>query len=350
MDHLVCFNNRNMTFTTLWSMFHTCLPMDPAYSVEFCSQSSSLYLCPNTTKCISKHRLLNGILDCPDGADEFYSEPEEVNLIDRFYCASNKTYLSRVLLRDGIDHCGDGQDEIGYVQQRWSYAKLCDGLFYHKENGNETDETDCHAWPCSNVYTRCNGMWSCLNGADELDCNPEMPCYPGRYECISPQNFSVICLPWNRANDGIIDCLGATDERAFCREFPKIFYGDRYRCWNESKCVSIFSIEESIEQCRFDRPYMIENERSPTVLSALSMDSDMAEKQKTIHAFFQLKSSTYFSYEFRPAVESDLRMMTSPPLSNVQRVWYCQRGIMIRRGPARQPVCLCPPSYERRTL
>jgi hypothetical protein len=24
---------------------------------------------------------------------------------------------------------------------------------------NETDETNCHLWPCDNPYTHCNGEW-----------------------------------------------------------------------------------------------------------------------------------------------------------------------------------------------
>ena len=36
---------------------------------------------------------------------------------------------------------------------------------------NETDETECEQWECNNIYTHCNGIWNCPNGADEIGCD-----------------------------------------------------------------------------------------------------------------------------------------------------------------------------------
>jgi hypothetical protein len=35
---------------------------------------------------------------------------------------------------------------------------------------NHTDEPDCEYWPCKNIYTRCDGVWTCSFGEDEENC------------------------------------------------------------------------------------------------------------------------------------------------------------------------------------
>ncbi len=35
---------------------------------------------------------------------------------------------------------------------------------------NETDDTICDDIPCITRYTRSNGTWACLDGADNLEC------------------------------------------------------------------------------------------------------------------------------------------------------------------------------------
>ena len=87
------------------------------------------------------------------------------------------------------------------------------------EERNETDETECEQWECNNIYTRCNGIWNCLNGADEIDCNSysTLNCSSNHHLCVSPDTNQLICLPIEKANDGKVDCLGATDEPTLCR-------------------------------------------------------------------------------------------------------------------------------------
>ncbi|CAF2964240.1 unnamed protein product, partial [Rotaria sp. Silwood2] len=94
---------------------------------------------------------------------------------------------------------------------------ICDGktdLLPLLINGqNETDETQCHHWPCNNTYSRCDQFWLCKNGADEINC-PSSTCPEFHHECIFPNDTSKIsCLPITSAYNGINDCLGGTDER-----------------------------------------------------------------------------------------------------------------------------------------
>ena len=57
-----------------------------------------------------------------------------------------------------------------------------------------------------------------INGADEVDC-PRNPCRPNGHPCILPNNYNMTCLPLSRFNDGIIDCLGAYDERCLLSKY-----------------------------------------------------------------------------------------------------------------------------------
>jgi 2-hydroxy-3-keto-5-methylthiopentenyl-1-phosphate phosphatase len=64
---------------------------------------------------------------------------------------------------------------VKYAKKNILFQTICDGftelLPITIEGQNETDETECEQWQCNNTYTRCNGLWNCLNGADEIGCD-----------------------------------------------------------------------------------------------------------------------------------------------------------------------------------
>ncbi|CAF0930165.1 unnamed protein product [Adineta steineri] len=123
-----------------------------------------------------------------------------------------------------------------------SFQTICDGFTelwpVTIEGREETDETQCEQWPCNNVYTQCNGIWNCLNGADELNCNttsPQSNCTSHQHLCVSPITNKFMCLPIEQANDDSIGCLGATDE-------------PRNPCHNRGKCMPV---DENIASDKF---------------------------------------------------------------------------------------------------
>ncbi|CAF1170427.1 unnamed protein product [Rotaria sordida] len=186
--------------------FHMCSPLYESGNETHCFDRS-LFHCPNTTKCISKHRLLDGIADCLNGSDETYTQSCHLNHPYRFRCPSENKCLSPVLMRDSKEHCRHGEDERYSYKQKLPYQNLCDGYTHlpaaHTDRENETDETNCEQWPCNNQYTQCDMAWTCPNGADQINCNPTSKCYPDHHECVSPITFKVICLPMNdTGNDG----------------------------------------------------------------------------------------------------------------------------------------------------
>ena len=344
-DHLTCFHNENIDLTELIRFFHSCRSVDRLHKASDCAHSS-LYSCPKSSKCISKHRLLDGIIDCPGGADERYPDSAQLDPTARFSCTSEKKWLSRAALRDGIAQCLGGEDERSHIHQLGVFAKLCNGNPYLLDEENGTDETNCTEWPCNNLYTRCDGMWTCPDGADELDCDPQLPCYPGGHECISPVTYEVICLPVNRTGDGHVDCIGGTDERQFCREEFAQRRDRRYRCWNESLCVPPGDPGDTVRECRFDRIEKILDGRGGLVIEMLWTDVRHADEELTKPVYFKLHSSTFYSYEIQ--ITPPERVLLRSPLrkrSEASWAWFCHRGVLVHIGLNRTARCLCSPSY-----
>lgn len=237
----------------------------------YCSNShrnhSHLYRCMNSTKYISKHRLLDGIQDCHLNDDEFYTNSCSLNHTHRFTCGvdvqicpssllfNNKKYDCLTRLRD-LNYFNDDE---GIPLKTPSnspivFQTLCDGfierfpLLLYGEN--ETDETHCEYWPCSNMYTRCDGYWNCLNGFDEINCSPNdnSICLSSEISCVSPQSYSLFCLNISKLNDGQIDCLGAFDERQWCRtQFAQPW--KRYRCLNDDTCIDPMELCTTAPHC-----------------------------------------------------------------------------------------------------
>lgn len=219
------------------------------------SRFRKVYQCQSSSQHISYHRLLDKVEDCVNGDDEILENScSIVNGIDRFSCEMNKTQvcLGASRLNDGIDDCDDRSDETSSSKKNETqteadiFSKLCDGFLdfpsIEIDGVNVTDESNCSQFPCNNSYTRCNGVWNCPDGADEVNCE-EPPFCPSRHHfCISPENKQLGCLPIERINDGHIDCEGATDERSFCQSSCPTSKNCWFRCPNSDQCISAFHL------------------------------------------------------------------------------------------------------------
>jgi hypothetical protein len=215
--------------------------------------------CPESTnfrcgkKCLSKHRLVDNSIDCAGSIDELHRYSDELyDYSNVFYnngCALNDKYripctfkrgltnasvcMLRVFLSD-IRTIFECNKTVGNLPD---FPTLCDGYIEHGKLINgviETDETNCEEWLCDNQYTRCDRAWNCRNGADEIHCGRLFCNNEDAYPCFLWNSSRPICLPISRADDGIIDCIGATDERYLCRDEDNRKGHQRfaYRCWN----------------------------------------------------------------------------------------------------------------------
>ncbi|UJR29387.1 hypothetical protein I4U23_010599 [Adineta vaga] len=237
--------------------FRVCLVMsNETYYINY----TTMYHCENSTKFISKHRLVDGIQDCPLHDDETFNQSCSLRYANyRFSCSVNNSTMcvAPLNIQDGKKDCPYGEDE--YRKQNMSlkthiyFQKICDGieelLPILIDGQNETDETECIHWQCNNTYTRCDGYWSCEDGADEFNCLPWI-CPDLHQSCIFLNDTSrVSCLPISQVNDDIIDCLGATDERNYCQSVYLTRAGKNYYCQNDKTCISSIYLCNGEKNC-----------------------------------------------------------------------------------------------------
>ncbi|CAF4675885.1 unnamed protein product, partial [Rotaria sp. Silwood2] len=151
-------------------------------------------------KCISKHRLLDGISDCYFGEDESFPTCQ-LNDSQRFICESERNKcLSPIALNNGNNDCKGKEDEITENELNILKGNIPFGLLCDNQNhpllveSNETDETNCEHWPCNNPYVRCDSFRNCANGTDELNC-PKLKCQSNDVQCPKTLLTNMFCIP-----------------------------------------------------------------------------------------------------------------------------------------------------------
>ena len=204
------------------------------YNSTICNRSN-MYQCANSLKCISIHRLRDGVHDCPNNDDENTSSINHTDSTEEIIDIGDLDFV--------LDQ--ESKFKFLYAKKHILFQTICDGfteLLPIDTNGrNETDETECEQWSCDNIYTRCNGLWNCLDGADEVNCNllvsSSLNCSSDKHLCVSSDTIQFICLPINKTNDGKIDCLGASDEPVSSRtKYQMDIYNNHFNCRNTDSC------------------------------------------------------------------------------------------------------------------
>ncbi|CAF1117126.1 unnamed protein product [Didymodactylos carnosus] len=351
-------------------------------------------------KCLSFHCLSDGNEDCPKGEDERQNNTCSLALPHRYQCDKGTRCIPYVLVGDNIVHCSDRSDEYGYhslicfnpndndcrhfrklpVRYSLTFHTLCNGVPENiLDSNNNTDESDClmNEWRCLTEHSRCNKVWNCPDGRDEVDCNQGPPtfelCVNHTHFCLNMTTGLPICLPQSRAGDGNIDCVGSLDERAFCRtEYP----GDimrRYRCRNSNQCISPMQICDCHQDCPENDDEMIacvwlNNGQEPfchhvdfRCRNGIRLDctskpcrcdrisSDCADNEDEL--FCELVDTTWS----RPLLLDQVEQYPNEKYLEIERgssasdgfiAWHCNRGLYVRStdNPSNF-YCFCPDYY-----
>ncbi|CAF1360066.1 unnamed protein product [Adineta steineri] len=347
-----------------------------------CDDSSTMYRCMNSSKCISRQRLCDGKNDCS------YKDDENCPLINEtcstltsetlFKCTAKDKCISSQLVRDGKCDCGiddyglcPDEDIDDYSIRKYiSFPIICDGFTELEpimiDGKNETDETECEYWQCNNTYTRCDGFWNCLNGADEVDCDssPLLNCPSLHHPCISFDTHQLTCLPIKQANDGHIDCVGATDEPKLCRSNNFLPTYTNFYCKQNftNSCISISSIcNDYHEQCSHKNDFLcvqIPNSNERDSICNGNYESRHTNAQKFLCKYsevLQKPSVTYFSIDkIKPSSQQlsiqQKKIRSSFDSSISQYNQRCHRGLPLRvwlnnNKNLTVTACLCPPSF-----
>ncbi|CAF1098971.1 unnamed protein product [Adineta steineri] len=326
------------------------------YNSTICN-ASNMYQCIDSIKCISRHRIQDGINDCPRNDDEYRND-------------TNITTISEHI--PGINHVlpGESTDKLLYARKNISFQTICDGFTelmpINVTGQNQTDETECEQWECNNIYTRCNGIWNCINGLDEIGCDLSLPlsCSSDHHLCVSPKTHQLKCLPIEKINDGKIDCFGGIDEFALCRPKYETFLNNNFYCANQShsqSCISFPYIcsdfmgcpnNESKQFCRQNRTFTMINYLCGDDLLPFISDIDkflcnqLKTKTKEALVYFFLDGMN-LTVEVPKDTEEQtiIPSLILLPENNHRR---CHHGLEIRVGfnNTNNTTCLCPSSYS----
>ncbi len=393
-DHLTChrFEDLKLKYADYSSMeelakkiknlFRRCLT---TVNTIYNCNSSTMYQCISSTKCISKHRLLDGIDDCPFGDDETYNQSCSLSDIhQRFKCKaeSREKCFTLLAIQNGRKECYYGEDEYErdevFAKTHISFPTICDGITNLLplliDGQNETDETGCEHWQCNNTYSQCDGIWLCKNGADEVDC-PFTTCPTHHHSCVfSNDSSKVSCLPIDQAGNDADDCVGGTDERKKNRlvslipDYDIIEY--RFRCRNDTKLIFNVQLCDHRSDCPLndDESFCKNFATFPDALCDISEDLQTDVENFLCNVGYALlrKSIILFrlhnvmSYPLQLEMNNALNVSSTPMKSltmtaedlNDNRLsysaWTCNRGIPINsltHENVSRLLCLCPPSY-----
>ncbi|CAF2667080.1 unnamed protein product [Rotaria sp. Silwood2] len=327
------------------------------------SNHPSLYNCQNSTKWISKYRILDEIQDCYNNDDEVYQSSCLLNHRYRVKRCDRKNCWSPLLKSD---NCIFNDVKI---EKEIPFESFCDGMaVYNFINNNEeilTDEAECKfAW-CDNIYARCDGFWSCSDGRDEVNCR-RTECPLETLACVFPLNYSVICLPKERVRDNISDCFGATDEQNECRQiYNSINKSMRLQCLNTSICIKPSQLCDGQKDCMYGDDEDICNTHQITCEKSSSHNYSevelilcgLNEGENRKYLYFSVHTLTN-----HPLLEKSIINEMTPwsinqgPVVNVNVSqvknklwpWYCNRGLVVHtwnKNNNYTKTCMCPPSY-----
>jgi hypothetical protein len=297
-----------------------------------------------------------------------------------FKCQTTNKYIHRSFVNDHNCDCKpneyyecDDEDVNGFnPYTNISFQTICDGfqelLPKRINEQNHTDETECQQWSCDNIYTHCDGIWHCLNGADEINCNlfPSLKCPNNHHRCVSPHTNQFMCLSIEKMNDGKVDCLGGSDEIKLCRPEYASLHSQIFYCKRENMipCLPSRLLCNGKEDCDDgDDEQFCKTNRTLTTgegictSSSSILQSDVENflcnqtasyiKQRTID--FKLDGmSNSIVYQMKNIENTLLSSSSNIQISSNQYQSYCQRGLHLHvwlNNRSIDHACLCPPSY-----
>ncbi|CAF1141064.1 unnamed protein product [Adineta ricciae] len=361
------------------------------YNASSIFSESSAYQCANSEKRILKTQVFDGISDCYDADDEDLSKLQDTHFMKQlpnvFKCPGTDQYVPAHKVNDGEEcncqtsdntFCADEVSDRLYFRKKISFQTICDNwdhlLWRPTNDSQETDETNCEYWPLIHVYNRCDGFWHFPNGSDEVDCDlllmSLLNCSKNSHICISIQTKSLICLPIEKANDGIIDCIGAADEPSFCDRRNQNYRSTPFYCRanKESSCIAGNSLCDGIFDCvdgEDENACSRDDVKYPTVESGICTlnyrlhGSVFAKVLCRLFYNTEKRLETYFTFDpnsnplkqplsFKSDSEEILPSYRPEKFDFYQQ--RCHRGFPLQIFLNKdtnliRDICLCPPSF-----
>jgi hypothetical protein len=323
----------------------------------------SLFYCELSHRYISKHRLLDGISDCYDREDENYPYSCLLNDSQRYSCQSEETCISSISIGFPQPNCIHVEDFDARKLRPSKFVFLCDRIGDAVREDDETDENNCEWWPCNNPYTRCDTVFQCANGIDEVGC-PSSVCATNELKCDVNDSTNYRCIPHAYIYEKPIDCHMYYGNETICRS---LFYSsdltsdkNEYLSWKEKTCLTnndicgYQSINNQNTLC--NSVYVWEPEICDRILLNIDNNEPVCAFTKTDilprwTRFFSALNVGYFPSVINSTLLSSnqyVHVKQNKMLSlntSIELIEYCNRGIIIYEGKLYKKKCLCSPSY-----
>ncbi|CAF0854311.1 unnamed protein product [Adineta steineri] len=322
------------------------------------SHHSSLYHCKNSSKYISKYRILDGIPDCflKDDEQALSELSCSLNQTSQFQCPNEKQCQSRFFPTSICSF----PIQINYDDI--PFYKICDRIIDLPmtviDGRNHSDETDCEHWPCNNINIRCDGFRNCVDGKDEEKCTQSIDTKHILF-CISPHNYTMKCLPADQVNGGAVDCFKASFVEFKYRIVPNItFQTYKFRCWNDTKCIEDENLCNANEDCPMYANELLCPNRSQVCHDSgfdklINMQDISCQVINKPFPLFLLETALNYPSLFTiqdKSIENQIHdeMIASSSFKSSTQSEICNFGLYIyyRRGVNNySSLCFCPPNY-----
>ncbi|CAF3776392.1 unnamed protein product [Rotaria sp. Silwood1] len=308
----------------------------------------------------------DGISDCYYGEDEADVHACHLNDSQRFICESESNKcLSLILVQNGNKDCKDGEDEMTENQRNMLKGIVPFSLICNHKNDqlllktNNINETNCQYWPCNNIYTQCDYVKHCIDGADELNCliiKCESHDDEAHQTLLSNRFcFSLMVLMEDYLSCNILYIENTTYFNTTINSKPISIMEDDYSCLDVEKLCFKYNPE-------FGTPGVFLVDPSMFATSAaikywlLQIEKYICPiTRKSFHRFettewtFKSLQLGYFPPNITKVPKRNSSIINKELLINTEsnhiKMWYCNRGIRILFNDKNTTKCLCPPSY-----
>ena len=172
--------------------------------------------------CIDGSKRCDGNADCNDFSDE--AECPSCHGGSMFRCETSEECIPMNMTCDRKVQCRDGSDEHGcayWTSTCWPEMFRC------------LDHT------CVDMIHRCNGVWDCVGGEDEVGCGSSAICKEDGFACRDGS-----CVKMASYCDGHADCEDGTDELQGCECHTK----GMFAC-SDLNCISRLKVCDGRRDC-----------------------------------------------------------------------------------------------------
>ncbi len=357
------------TFNEIYFIFSSLEEFCLKKGLEESCQNSSYFYCNKSMKCIRNHRVVDGTSDCFFDEDELF-DACQFNHSNRFKCKLNtRKCLMHVAIGNGFTNCQSEEDELFVYTQNLitliSFTDLCN----LKINDNilslkiiETDETNCHLWPCDNPYKHCDQRNHCPNGIDELNC-PDTKCSFNEFECLNNRFELSYCIPLNHIYEKYLYYYNDT----YTKLFRQIYFyngtnniNEEYFSWNSTKCITLNNLYLINHHLLTEEDICLYQSRSLTISniqdiklfqnneSLCNFKPDRISSRNVIYFF----KATRLGYLQKISTDISVPTILKPIQENKTinhidsaLISHCHRGIPVLTGQNKTIKCFCPPNY-----